>query len=237
MREGELLAQGYMIPDDHDAAARTAHVRRAELAIIEAEIAKTEIRAPFAASAGLRHVSAGAFVGATTRIATLQRTDVIKIDFAIPERYAARVRPGSPISFTVAGRPEQFSGEVYAFDAGIDPGTRTLLLRALCPNTDGKLLPGAFANVRLILAETPDALLVPAEALVAEFESTHVFVVANAIVERRRVTVGTRTDRDVQIVAGLAGGDAVAVTGLHELREGLRVETQIVAASTYLHAP
>jgi membrane fusion protein (multidrug efflux system) len=233
-RAAELLAQGYLIPDDHDAAERNVNVRRAELEIIAAEIAKTEIRAPFDGTAGLRYVSAGAFVGATTRIATLQRTDMVKIDFAIPERHAPRVQIGSPISFSVAGRPEQFSGEVYAFDPRIDLETRTLLLRAVCPNPDGKLLPGAFANVRLTLAETTDALLVPAEALVADFETAYLFVAVEGAIERRHVVVGTRTARAVHIVSGLAAGDTVITTGLHELREGMRVDVEIVPAQVHL---
>jgi membrane fusion protein, multidrug efflux system len=228
-RASDLMTKGFMILDDHDAAARTVNVRRAELEIIEAEIAKTEIRAPFDGLAGLRYVSTGALVGATTRIATLQRTDVVKIDFAIPERYAPRVRLGSPIAFTVAGRPEEFSGEVYAFDPRIDPATRTLLLRAACPNGDSKLLPGAFANVRLTLTETRDALLVPAEAVSTDFEAAYVYVASEGIAERRSVRIGTRTDREVQILSGLAPGEAVVVTGLHELRDGSPVEVELKA--------
>ena len=71
----------------------------------------------------------------------------------------------------MAGRPQRFAGEVYAYDPRIDAETRTLLIRALCPNPGGVLLPGAFANVELTLGETLDALLVPAEALIPDFET------------------------------------------------------------------
>ena len=130
----------------------------------------------------------------------------------------------------MAGRPELFSGEVYAFDPRIDPETRTLLLRAVCPNSDGKLLPGAFANVHLTLVETPDALLVPAQALTTDFETAYLFVARGGVAERRRVVTGTRTDRDVQILDGLAPGEAVIVTGLHELDDGSRVEVTLEPA-------
>ena len=89
-----------MIPDDHDEALNEVNVRRAEIALTDAQIAKTEIRAPFDGIAGLRYVSEGAFVDATTRIATLQRIDTLKVDFAVPEKYADRIRLGSPIAFT-----------------------------------------------------------------------------------------------------------------------------------------
>ena len=233
-RAADLLGRGFVIRDDYDSALRTVHVRRAEIAIIEAEIAKTEIRAPFDGFAGLRYVSAGAFVNASTRIATVQRIDMLKIDFAIPERYADKIEVGNPIAFTVAGRAQSFAGEVYAYDPRIDPETRTLLLRARCPNPGETLLPGAFANVHLELSAMPDAILVPAEALVPDFEAAYVFVAAGGAVERRRVVTGTRTARDVQILQGLARGDVVVTSGLQQLRDGAQVSVDIHGAAARL---
>src|SRR5262245_51237867 len=226
-RASELLAQGFVIQDSHDGAVATAQVRRADLALVEAEIAKTEIRAPFDGVAGLRYVSEGAFVGAATKIATLQRLDTLKVDFAVPERYAPKVRIGSAIEFSVDGRAERFGGEVYAYDPRIDPETRTLLLRALCPNPGGALLPGAFANVKLVLAQVPDALLIPAEALIPDFEASYVFVAKDGKAERRRVSTGTRTETSVQVLEGLAAGDVVVTSGVQQLRPGaaIKVET------------
>jgi membrane fusion protein, multidrug efflux system len=226
-RASDLLTQGFVIQDAHDGAVATTHVRRADLALVEAEIDKTEIRAPFDGVAGLRYVSEGAFVGAATKIATLQRVDTLKVDFAIPERYAPKVKIGSPIKFSVDGRAEEFGGEVYAYDPRIDPETRTLLLRALCPNPGGVLLPGAFANVRLVLAELADALLIPAEALIPDFEAAYVFVAKDGKAERRRVVTGTRTDTSVQVLDGLAAGDVVVTSGLQQLRAGAPIKTEI----------
>jgi membrane fusion protein (multidrug efflux system) len=223
-RVGELLAQGFVIPDDHDEALNEVNVRRAEIALTEAQIAKTEIRAPFDGVAGLRYVSEGAFVGATTRIATVQRIDTLKVDFAVPEKYADSIRLGSPIAFRVAGRTETFSGKVYAYDPRIDAETRTLLIRALCPNAGEALLPGAFANVELTLRETQDALMVPAEALIPDFEAAFVFVVKDGKAERHQVVTGIRTDSHVQILSGLTPGDVVVTSGLPQLRPGSAVE-------------
>lgn len=225
-RIAELLAQGFVIPDDHDEALSTVHVKRAEIALVDAQIAKTEIRAPFDGVAGLRSVSEGALVGATTKIATLQRVDVLKVDFAIPEKYAERVRLGSPIAFTVAGRGEKFTGQVYAYDPEIDEATRTLLIRAVCPNPRGALLPGSFANVELTLQETKDALLVPAEALVPDFDAPYVFVVNGGKAEQRRVTTGVRTDSHVQVLSGLEEGETVVTSGLLQLKPGIEVRVR-----------
>jgi membrane fusion protein, multidrug efflux system len=222
-RIAELLEKGFVIPDDHDEALNAVQVRRAEIALTDAQIAKTEIRAPFDGIAGLRYVSEGALVGATTRIATLQRVDTLKVDFAIPEKYAERVTLGSPIAFTVTGRGEKFGGEVYAYDPRIDQETRTLLIRALCPNPGGVLLPGAFANVELILQETKDALMVPAEALIPDFETSYVFVVKHGKAEQRRVATGIRTNSHVQVLSGLEPGEVVVTSGLLQLRPGIEV--------------
>ena len=230
-RVAELLTQGFVIPDAHDAALNEVNVRRAEIALTEAQIAKTEIRAPFDGIAGLRYVSEGAFVGATTRIATLQRVDTLKVDFAVPEKYADRIRVGSPIAFTVVGRTQKFAGEVYAYDPRIDADTRTLLIRALCPNPNGVLLPGAFANVELTLGETLDALLVPAEALIPDFETSFVYVVVDGKVDRRKVVTGIRTDSRVQILSGLEPGDTVVTSGLPQLRPGAAVQVELDLSS------
>jgi membrane fusion protein (multidrug efflux system) len=223
-RAAELLEQGFVREDEYDAALSAVHVRQAELALTEAQIAKTEIRAPFDGIAGLRYVSEGAFVNAATRIATLQRTDTLKLDFAVPERYSQMIRSGSRVSFTVAGDEHELGCEVYAFDPRIDAATRTLLIRALCPNPRAALFPGAFANVKLTLDELPNALLVPAAALVPDYEAAYVFVIDGGKAERRRVTIGIRTDSRVQIVAGLEPGEVVATSGLQQLRPGAAVE-------------
>jgi membrane fusion protein (multidrug efflux system) len=232
-RVAELLTQGFVIPDDHDQALNDLNVRRAELALTDAQIAETEIRAPFDGIAGLRYVSEGAIVNAATRIATLQRIDTLKVDFAVPEKYLDRLRVGAPIEFTVVGRSERYAGKVYAYDPRIDTETRTLLIRALCPNPGELLLPGSFANVELTLGETEHSLLVPAEALIPDFEATFVFVVVNGRAERREVRTGMRTASRVQILTGLDPGDAIVISGLQQLRHGssVVVETESPAVA------
>lgn len=227
-RAAELLAQGFVRADEYDAALNAVEMQRAQIALIEAQIAKTEIRAPFDGIAGLRHVSEGSVVGAATHIATLQQIDRLKVEFAVPEKYAARIEVGSPVSFTVAGQEQQFAGHVYARDPRVDPATRTLLLRALCPNPGGVLLPGSFANVRLTVTETADALLIPAAALIPDMDAAYVFVLGDGRAERRRVETGVRTDSRIQILAGLEPGDIVITSGLQQIRPESLVEAELV---------
>ena len=219
----QLLKQGVTRQEEYDTALNELNVQDAEIALTEAQIAKTEIRAPFDGIVGLRYVSEGAFVNAATRIATLQRLDRLKIDFSIPEKYAARVKVGKSITFTVAGANLRFAGQIYALDPRIDAATRTVLIRAICPNPDGRLLPGTFANVAVTLAEIADALMVPAVAVIPGLEEKNVFVLKDGKAERRAVHTGTRMENTVHIESGLAPGDLVITSGLQQMRPGQEV--------------
>jgi membrane fusion protein (multidrug efflux system) len=224
-RLAKLVKDGVTRQEEYDTAWNELQVQYAEIELAEAQIAKTEIRAPFSGVVGLRYVSEGAFVNAATRVATLQRLDQLKIDFSIPEKYAGRIKPGMPITFTVAGGEQKFNGQIYAFDPRIDAGTRSVLLRALCPNPDGRLLPGAFANVELTLSQTKDAILIPAEAVIPGITDKNVFVMSDGKASRRIVETGTRTASQVQILSGLKVGDVVITSGLQQMREGLPVSS------------
>lgn len=219
----QLLKQGVARQEEYDTALNELNVQDAEIELTEAQIAKTEIRAPFDGVVGLRYVSEGSFVNAATRIATLQRLDRLKIDFSIPEKYAARVQVGNPIAFTVAGGSARITGRIYALDPRIDAATRTVLIRAICPNPDGRLLPGTFANVAVTLSEVADALMVPAVAVVPGLEEQNVFVLKDGKVERRPVQTGTRMENTVHILSGLAAGDVVITSGLQQMRPGQEV--------------
>jgi len=222
-RLAKLLESASVKQDDYDAALNDLNIQRAEVAITEAMIAKTEIRAPFDGVIGLRFVSEGAFVNATTRIATLQSVARVKLDFSVPEKYGGRIRLGSPLSFTVPGSERKFSGKIYALDPRIDAGTRTVLVRAMCDNTDGRLLAGGFANVEFTLAETPDAILVPAIAVIPGVSDKNVFVVIDGRAARRTVVTGMRNESFVQVLEGLKSGEIVITSGLQQMRSGLPV--------------
>ena len=221
-RLAKLLESASVIQQDYDNALSDYSVQKAEVALAEAQIAKMEIRAPFDGVIGLRFVSEGAFVTPTTRIATLQRLDRLKMDFSIPEKYALRAQVGNPVTFTVDGGARKFSGEIYAIDPRIDSATRTVQIRAICQNP-GRLLPGAFAGVELTLGEVADALLVPANAVIPGLTEKNVFVVRDGKAVRKAVQTGMRTEANVQITEGLAAGDVVITSGIQQLRAGIPV--------------
>ena len=228
-----LLESGGVRQEDYDTAVNDLNVQRAEVALVEATIAKTEIRAPFEGVIGLRFISEGTFVTPSTKIATLQSIDRVKVDFSVPEKYAYRAKVGARATFFVAGVNEKLSGEIYANDLRVDPATRTVLLRAVCENRDGQVMTGAFANIEFTLSEMENTLLVPSEAVIPGVAERHVFLAQEGKAIRRVVQLGMRTEDFVQIVEGVSAGDVVITSGIQQLRNGMSVDiiTQTAAVS------
>jgi membrane fusion protein (multidrug efflux system) len=196
----------------------------AQIDVLRVTLAKTEIRAPFRARVGLRRVSEGAWVTPETLLTTLQDTSRMKIDFALPERYADRIAVGQPFTFAVAGRGESFAGSVVAVEAAIDAPSRSLLVRGLAENPSGVLFPGAFVSVELPLERAADGILVPAQAIVPSAVGHSVYVLRDGRAELQEVQIGLRTREAVEVLRGLAIGDTVVTTNLLRLRPGARVE-------------
>lgn len=222
-RQRDLLAVRSTSQQNYDAAVNQHLVLRAEADLIRAQLEKREIRAPFSGVIGLRYVSVGSFVNPSARIASLQDLRELKIDFSVAERYMARIAPGARVQVTVAGREQPLAAELYAIEPQIDPGTRTIQLRARARNP-GNVFPGAFATVTLTLQEIPDALLVPANAIVPGLNRQSVFVVEDGKARQRRVETGLRLARDVQIVSGLEPGAVVITSGQLQLQPGAAVQ-------------
>ncbi|WP_114747657.1 efflux RND transporter periplasmic adaptor subunit [Pleomorphovibrio marinus] len=220
-RQKELLAREAISQEEYDIVLNQFNTNLADLSLVEAQLNKMVVRAPFDGVLGLRQVSQGSVIGNTDVIASIVNVDPIKIEFSIPERYANEIKPGARVYFSTNVSIEEGVGKVYAIEPNIDASTRTLRIRAESPNKDRKFLPGMFVRVRIVLSTQEDALLVPAESLVPELEGYKVFVVNDGKVESRRVAIGQRTDRRVQIIDGLRPGEQVLTTGILQARDGM----------------
>lgn len=223
-RQEQLLKSGGISQEEYDATLNEVNVLRSDVALIEAQIDKTQIRAPFDGVLGLKYVSDGSYISPSTRISTLQDIDPVKIDFSVPERYAAQVRVGRTLQFSVEGLEEQLTAEVYAKEPSIDEETRTLQVRALAPNADGRLLPGSFAEIELSLNTINDAVMIPSIALVPELQGEKVFLIKDGKVSPQSVETGIRQERFIQITSGVQPGDSVMTTGLLQARPGMKVK-------------
>lgn len=219
------LVQGQMISqEDYESTLNDLEASKAEYDLIQAQIDKTEIKAPFSGVIGLRQVSEGSFVTTTTAIARLQNLSNLKIDFAIPQKYASMVRLNDEISFKLSGNDFQYKAKIYAIEPKIDPSTRTLKLRAICTSIYKDLFPGAFANVELNLKETDQAILIPTQAIIPELKGQSVFVYNAGIAIPHKVEIGLREEKKVQITSGLSEGDTVITSGILQLRPNVKVK-------------
>lgn len=228
-RQKQLLEREAISQEEYDIALNQFNTTISDIKLVEAQLAKRIIRAPFDGILGLREVSEGSVIGTADVITNIVNIDPIKIDFSIPERYSNQVEVGAPIYFTNESSEKEFEGTVYAFEPQIDAATRTMKLRAQSPNKNNLFLPGMYVRIRFILGETEDALMVPAESVIPELQGYKVYVVdAENKAQERVVEIGTRTDTQVQIVSGLEEGDLVLATGVLQARQGMPVEyTQI----------
>ncbi|MCH8558514.1 MAG: efflux RND transporter periplasmic adaptor subunit [Balneolia bacterium] len=227
-RQQQLFEGGGVSQEEYDAVLNQLNILESEVDLIQSQIDKTEIRAPFDGRVGLRYVDEGSYISPNTQIATLQNMSQMNIDFSVPERYAPRVNPGNQVSFTIQGVDSTFAGEVYAVEPRIDTRTRTLQIRARTDNENGMLRPGGFADINLTLGSFDNTLLVPSIALIPRSRSYSVLVYSGGVAEERPVETGVRTSNMVQISSGLAPGDTVLTTGLLQVQPGMPVElTQI----------
>lgn len=223
-RSVQLSKQGFVSSQARDDAASNLAVQEAAVALAEAELQKTAIRAPFDGLVGLRTVSIGDYVGPGTDLVPIESIDPLNVDFRIPEQFLGAVAVGSrlQVSFdALAGMARE--GSVGAISPQIDVGGRSLLLRANVPNPDNLLRPGLFARVHLELAEA-QGLVVPESALSPSGDAQYVFRVDDGVVKRVMVEIGQRMGANVEIISGLNEGDQVVVSGLQKVRDGTEVE-------------
>lgn len=198
----------------------------ADIENLRAQIAKTVIRAPFDGTIGLRHISLGSYISPSSPIATLTSINPAKIDFSVPAKYANIVRRGTRIQFTAEGSESRRVGTVYAIEPKVNPETRAMLLRAVSPNPNGALVPGAFARIEVVLNARGNAIVVPTEAIIPEQNGQKVFVVRNSKAESVPVQIGLRTERSVEIRSGLQVGDSLITSGIQMVKPGGEVLVQ-----------
>jgi membrane fusion protein, multidrug efflux system len=226
-RQKHLFEMNGISKEQYDISLNQVNMLIADRDNLVAAIRKREVRAPFDGVVGLRYVSEGAYVSQTTRIASMQRINPLKVDFAIPEKYAGEVAVGDLVHFRNEKTTQQFVGRLYAIEPKIDPTMGTLQLRARFDNPSGKLFPGAYVQIELRLKQMKGALMVPTQAIIPVLKGQTVLVRRNGIVVSVPVRIGVRTATTVQITEGLASGDTVITTGIMQLRPGMPVRVSV----------
>ncbi len=220
----KLLEVKGVSQDEYDAITNQINNIKADMEFTQAQIAKTELRAPFNGVIGLKSISNGAYITASSQVATILVLNPVRIDFTIPEKYANTVRVGDNINFSIEGVKDKFSGKVYATENQIDPITRTFKIRANAANPNGKLKAGAFVKVDFSLKEISNALMIPTQAMIPILKGQQVFISKNGVATAVPFEVGLRNDVKVQAISGLSVGDTVITSGLMGIKEGSKVK-------------
>ncbi|HKC50049.1 MAG TPA: efflux RND transporter periplasmic adaptor subunit [Myxococcota bacterium] len=206
-----------------EAARSRIQALQADLGAAERAARDSRVAARFAGVIGRRFVSRGEFVQPGQKLFELVSLDPVEVEFNLPEADAARLQLGLPLDVSVAPYPgELFHAQVSMVSPVIDERTRTLRVKALLANADGRLRPGLFARADLGIEKHENVLLISEEALLQRADGKVVFraVDGGTRAERRVVEIGAIKGGLVEIRSGLAAGDIVIVRGHSTLVDG-----------------
>jgi membrane fusion protein (multidrug efflux system) len=221
-----LFTRGASNAQAQDEAQSQQQAARASLALAQARLDKTQIRAPYDGVLGLRQVSVGDYLSAGQDLVNLEVLDPLKVDFRIPQKAVSQVHIGQAIELSLDTYPgERFKGAIIALNPRLDEVGRSQAIRAQVDNRDQRLKPGQFVKVSVILAERPQALLIPEEAVMPVGQLLFVNLVVDGKVERRQIRIGQRLRGKAEVVEGLQGDETLISAGWQKVSPGHEVRT------------
>ena len=247
-RVKEAAASGSVAASELDAADARLKSADARVENIQATIAKKTIRAPFAGKLGIRQISVGQFLQMGSPVVSLQALDPVFVEFSLPQQRIGDVAEGLTVAVSADGYPgHTFEGRVTAVNPDVDPQTRNVRVQATLPNHDGRLRPGMFVSVELMMARSERLLFIPATAVLNAPFGDSVYVLEekpgaagappSLVVQQRFVRLGTRQGDFVAALEGLKAGERVVSTGVFKLRPGMPVEIDNTLAPKFNFAP
>ena len=207
-------------------AQAAVEASRAQVGIAEQAVADTVVRAPFSGFISARPVAVGEFVSSADVIATLIRSNPIKIQIQVAEADVPSVLVGRGVSVQVdAYRDRSFAGVVTAINPAIDPTSRSAVVEASIENGDNALRSGMFGTARITKEGGGTGIFVPKSAVYNDqaTQSYRAFVIVDGVAKLRVIQLGTEEGEHVQVLDGLSADETVATSSLGELYEGARV--------------
>ncbi len=247
-RAKKLLPNKAIAQSDYDNARFHLTEAEAQVENIRALIAKKTISAPFGGRLGIRQVSPGQVINGGESIVTLQSLDPVFVNFLLPQRRLAAVRPGLKVRVSSDALPGRvFEGEINAIDPEVDARTRNIRVQAKLVNPDEQLRSGMFVNLALVLPQADEVMTIPATAVLYAPYSDSVFVieekkdasgkVQGQVLRQQFVSLGEKRGDFVVVNSGLAAGDTVVSTGAFKLRNGQSVVIDNKLAPEFKLAP
>ena len=202
---------------------------RSAVAIAQKAVADTTVRAPYAGYVSNRPVAVGEYVTPSSNVATILRTNPLKLQLQLQEAEVPFITPGMGVSLEVeAHRDRKFAGRVSAVNPAIDPVSRAATVEAEVENADNALRSGMFATARIAREGGSRAVYVPRAAVLADqnTKSFRVFVIQNDTARLRVVQIGSEEGEWIQILSGVNADEVLATSNLQQLFEGARVSVQ-----------
>ena len=221
-------------------ARENVHESQAELGRIQTLVDYATISAPFSGVITKRFADVGALIQAGTASDTqamplveLAEDSLLRLDFPVPESAVPEIRVGGPVEVTVDALHESFLGKISRYSGRVDVSTRKMETEVEVPNPNGRLTPGMYATVRLVLEQSKNALTVPLEAVTLGQKPTVVVLNGKHRLEKRDVTLGLQTPDKVEIRSGLADNDLVLVGDRAGIQLGQKVTGKLIDIPTF----
>ena len=224
-RLNKLLQINGINQADYDVALNAVNNIKADIELLKAQIDKTIIRAPFTGMLGLRMVSPGAYVTPQFIMATLQQTNQLKIDFAVPEMYGSLVKKGKLIK-VIADNNQEFTATIAAEESQVNTSTGNIKVRAILQQ--GNLKPGSFVKIQLDAGDGKQSILVPTNVIIPDANSKKIIVVKEGKGEMVKIKTGLRNAYGVEVIEGLNAGDSIVVTGVLFVKSGKPLKVRSV---------
>lgn len=199
--------------------------RVAELQLARKQLNDATILSPLDGTVSQRHVTRGEYIRAETQIVTIVKSNPLRLQAVIPEAAVASVHVNNPLTLSVDSYPNRaFKGVISRMSPSLDEKARTLTVEATVDNQDGKLKPGLFAKVQLLVNKQSPAVMVPSQSLLNFAGLTKAFVVQddNRIAERV-VKTGVKEGEYIEILEGVKVGERIATDRLGKLSNGIVV--------------
>jgi membrane fusion protein (multidrug efflux system) len=215
--------------DDKETAARVGEIRAA--------IQRKRITAPFSGMLGIRQVNVGQYLSSGEPIVQLHSLNPIYVNFDVPQQATSEMRIGRTVRITSAeasgdGASVEHEGRITALDSVVNSETRNIQVQATLANPDGRLRPGMFVQVEVVLGSGQPLIALPATAISYAPYGDSVFVVANVKgengqsyrgVRQQFVKLGGARGDQVAVVSGVSQGEEIVSSGVFKLRNGAAV--------------
>ncbi len=234
-RQRELLKSKSASQSDYDSADALYRQSEAKVQEMKAMINRKTIRAPFDGMLGIRKVNLGQYLNSGEPIVAVQSLDPIRVNFSLPQQdFTAITVNGDVRVRTDATGGTEFKGKINAVNSLIDQNTRNFLVQATLPNPEGKLRPGMFANVEVLLPANDAVLPAPATAILYAPFGNSVFVITDVKdpidpskmvkgVSQHFVKLGATRGDLIAILSGVEPGSEIVTSGVFKLQNGAPV--------------